>query len=538
MLSGYEYERFCANYIKKIGFYNIEVTKSSGDQGVDIVASKGGHRYAIQCKYYSSPVGNKAVQEVVAGAAFYNCDKKMVITNSSFTSSAIDLAASNGVELLPFVKETEIRSTFPAEVYDLGRTYGEYTHRLPSKEDYYAYSLILDSEMYLKNIMEIEKDYQYLCHKNLEKYKPTNSYHSSSMNFLYGINDVLNKTLEDFALKIIQNLLNDDISVETTRARSNKGTIVIFFYSKFKTLDSIQLQCAQAHLNSVGLICSFETHKVDDQNFSLTISKRKGLDGKKEWQKYLELKRKYYINKISNNKVLSYTDGYFSKNYFIELEKNVFEQLGYYMLFVQKLLPCEFIMNPIKLCSAEYSQNDGFLRFFYYCTIDLRFFKDLRYIRTRKKYNVVDNQNTIFVMVASVFIDNYSIMNRELSYFKNISQDDVHFEFMDKALFNKIHTSPLGGGLVHVHPHYFVAMTDYDKNEEYFEIQEELDRLERLENLEGLENMDNMDESGNEDDSANTYYSKQSGYSETRNNTDISNDDFDAFKDFTDLGDF
>ena len=78
--------------LKRKHFSKIEVTKSSGDQGVDIIAYKHRKKYGIQCKYYTYPVGNKAVQEAYAGANFYDCDKVIVMTNTTFTRSAIELA--------------------------------------------------------------------------------------------------------------------------------------------------------------------------------------------------------------------------------------------------------------------------------------------------------------------------------------------------------------------------------------------------------------------------------------------------------------
>lgn len=100
MSSGLDFERICADVLRSRGFTNVKVTRASGDQGVDILANKNGLRYAIQCKYYSKPVGNKAVQEAHAGKAYYRCDRAMVMTNNTFTKSARDLARATGTELL------------------------------------------------------------------------------------------------------------------------------------------------------------------------------------------------------------------------------------------------------------------------------------------------------------------------------------------------------------------------------------------------------------------------------------------------------
>ena len=68
---------------------------------MNIIACKQRKKYGIQCKYYTYPVGNKAVQEAYAGANFYDCDKVIVMTNTTFTRSAIELAEKLDVELWP-----------------------------------------------------------------------------------------------------------------------------------------------------------------------------------------------------------------------------------------------------------------------------------------------------------------------------------------------------------------------------------------------------------------------------------------------------
>ncbi len=82
--------------------FTIQRTKIVGDQGVDLIAIKDDRKIAIQCKYYTNSVGNKAVQEIIAGADFYGCPEKAVITNSYFTKSAKQLAASLNVILVEY----------------------------------------------------------------------------------------------------------------------------------------------------------------------------------------------------------------------------------------------------------------------------------------------------------------------------------------------------------------------------------------------------------------------------------------------------
>ena len=98
-MDGHRFEQYCASLLRQIGFINVEVTKGSGDQGVDIVAVKDGIRYAVQCKCYSSDLGNTPVQEVNAGKTLYKCHVGVVLTNRYFTAGAKELAEATGVLL-------------------------------------------------------------------------------------------------------------------------------------------------------------------------------------------------------------------------------------------------------------------------------------------------------------------------------------------------------------------------------------------------------------------------------------------------------
>ncbi|MBQ9664734.1 MAG: restriction endonuclease [Oscillospiraceae bacterium] len=98
-LDGAEFEKFCAYVLRKNGFENVEITRGSGDQGVDIIAWYGDEKYAIQCKRFQSRLSNTPVQEVHAGRTIYDCDRAAVMTNSYFTAGAIEAAQSCDVEL-------------------------------------------------------------------------------------------------------------------------------------------------------------------------------------------------------------------------------------------------------------------------------------------------------------------------------------------------------------------------------------------------------------------------------------------------------
>lgn len=91
-MEGRDFEFFCADLLEQKGFLEVEVTKGSGDYGVDILAEKDGVTYAIQCKRYEEPVGVKAVQEAFAGREYYDRMVGAVMTNQYFTEPAVSAA--------------------------------------------------------------------------------------------------------------------------------------------------------------------------------------------------------------------------------------------------------------------------------------------------------------------------------------------------------------------------------------------------------------------------------------------------------------
>ena len=101
-MNGHEFERYCAKLLENSGKYvSVKVTPGSGDFGADIFAIDcDGLRWVWQCKNYRAKLTNKPIQEVVASMAHYNADRAGVITNSTFTPAARQLANENGVKLI------------------------------------------------------------------------------------------------------------------------------------------------------------------------------------------------------------------------------------------------------------------------------------------------------------------------------------------------------------------------------------------------------------------------------------------------------
>lgn len=97
---GTQFELEMRGILERAGF-DVQHTGASGDQGADLIARKDGLSYVLQCKNYSSPAGNAAVQQVLSAKAFYHGDYGIVCAPNGFTKSAKTLASSVGILLVP-----------------------------------------------------------------------------------------------------------------------------------------------------------------------------------------------------------------------------------------------------------------------------------------------------------------------------------------------------------------------------------------------------------------------------------------------------
>ena len=99
VMDGLEFERYLQLLLSRKGFSQVVLT-ATYDLGVDLVARKDGHVWAIQAKRYKGIVGLDSVRQVVAAKNHYKCDKAMVITNSYFTRNAQIIAKSTDCVLV------------------------------------------------------------------------------------------------------------------------------------------------------------------------------------------------------------------------------------------------------------------------------------------------------------------------------------------------------------------------------------------------------------------------------------------------------
>lgn len=99
-MDGKTFEKYLAALFKSKD-YSAELTKASGDYGVDVILhSSSESKIIIQAKCYSNKVPISAIQEISAARSYYGTNNAWVITNNYFTQPAINLARSNGIKLI------------------------------------------------------------------------------------------------------------------------------------------------------------------------------------------------------------------------------------------------------------------------------------------------------------------------------------------------------------------------------------------------------------------------------------------------------
>lgn len=93
-----QFEYFCADYWKDKG-YKTKVTAYTHDGGKDVIATKGGEKYVIECKRYKGCVGREIIQKIHS-AAITSKGTGVVMTTGHYSNEAFVYARKAGVMLI------------------------------------------------------------------------------------------------------------------------------------------------------------------------------------------------------------------------------------------------------------------------------------------------------------------------------------------------------------------------------------------------------------------------------------------------------
>ena len=103
----YGFERLAQRVLRECGFSQVEVTKKSGDGGIDGTGKLKingifSFNVAFQCKRYSGMVGAPAIRDF-RGSLTTNIEKGVLITTGTFSKAAREEAASPGKQQIDLV---------------------------------------------------------------------------------------------------------------------------------------------------------------------------------------------------------------------------------------------------------------------------------------------------------------------------------------------------------------------------------------------------------------------------------------------------
>jgi len=98
-LGGTSFEVEAGSVFSRRG-YAVRRVGGSGDQGVDLLLTKGGVTIAVQCKAHRMPVGPSAVRDLFGAMVHHRYAEAWLLSTSGFTKGARFFAAGKPIKLL------------------------------------------------------------------------------------------------------------------------------------------------------------------------------------------------------------------------------------------------------------------------------------------------------------------------------------------------------------------------------------------------------------------------------------------------------
>lgn len=97
-----QFEELVCEHYRKQG-YKAEITPLSGDHGIDVFATKGKEKLAIQAKMYGSStrkINRQCVMELHGAKDYFDCTKAIIATDGIFLPDAVQVAEKLNIEII------------------------------------------------------------------------------------------------------------------------------------------------------------------------------------------------------------------------------------------------------------------------------------------------------------------------------------------------------------------------------------------------------------------------------------------------------
>ena len=109
-LSGHEFEVEVNTLLQKMGF-NTQLTKGSGDKGIDIVILEDDGGTIVQCKNHKNPVSPAIIRELYGVMASEYSKKGILINTGGFTKGVYEFSVGKPIELWDIEKIIKLNET-------------------------------------------------------------------------------------------------------------------------------------------------------------------------------------------------------------------------------------------------------------------------------------------------------------------------------------------------------------------------------------------------------------------------------------------
>lgn len=106
-MSGLEFEKLVSSLLIKMGF-DVTITKQTADGGIDMIVYNDQPllegTYIVQCKRWGSSIGEPIVRDLYGVITAERANKGILITNSTYTNSAVKFSQGKPIELIDGLK--------------------------------------------------------------------------------------------------------------------------------------------------------------------------------------------------------------------------------------------------------------------------------------------------------------------------------------------------------------------------------------------------------------------------------------------------
>lgn len=97
--SGHEFEQEVAKVYRTQG-YKAEVSRASGDGGIDIVLTKGTEKITVQCKHHKKAVSPAVIRDLYGTTLAQKFSKGILVSLYGFTKGTVDFARGKPIQLV------------------------------------------------------------------------------------------------------------------------------------------------------------------------------------------------------------------------------------------------------------------------------------------------------------------------------------------------------------------------------------------------------------------------------------------------------